>query len=215
MVSLLVEVAPQVMQLYPSMIAKIIEALCYSIAVFMTEELEHASWVDKVWLWEKALYRFEADDLTDIVSSVSIIPPPFLSPFPLLLPFLPPSLPLPPPCSLFFLSLPSPPPALSLPLPFLSPIPYSPPSLLSLPSPPSLPPPSLSPLPSSYPSPPPALSLSPPFLFLPLPSSPLFLPLPTGHSDSDPMSAGLADGAPNTADGPGGHPLHRQTQFRL
>ena len=58
MVSLLVEVAPQITQLYPSMITKIIEALCYSIAVFMTEELEHASWVDKVWLWAKVLYCF-------------------------------------------------------------------------------------------------------------------------------------------------------------
>ena len=170
MVSLLVEVAPQVMQLYPSMIAKIIEALCYSIAVFMTEELEHASWVDKVWLWEKALYRFEADDLTDIVSSVSIIPPPFLSPFPLLLPFLPPSLPLPPPCSLFFLSLPSPPPALSLPHPLLSSLPALSP-LSSLPSSSfPLPPPLLLPFPSSCPFSLPSLPLPPPPFLSPLPS---------------------------------------------
>ena len=48
MLSLLVEVAPQMQQLYPSMPVKVIEALCYAIAVFMTEELDQASWVDKV-----------------------------------------------------------------------------------------------------------------------------------------------------------------------
>jgi len=48
MLSLLVEVAPQMQQLYPSMPVRVIEALCYAIAVFMTEELDQASWVDKV-----------------------------------------------------------------------------------------------------------------------------------------------------------------------
>lgn len=48
MVSLLVEVAPQMTLLYPTMPIRVLEAICYAIAVFLTDELEHASWVDKV-----------------------------------------------------------------------------------------------------------------------------------------------------------------------
>ena len=120
MLSLLVEVAPQIMQLYPSMTTKIIEAFCYSIAVFMTEELEHASWVDKVWLGVRRVCLFlMLMTLLTQYCSVSTFP----LPSPLFLSF--PSLP--------FSSSPFP-PFLSLPLPPHSPPPPS--------SPPSLPSPS-------------------------------------------------------------------------
>ena len=66
MMSLLSEVAPQMFKLYPSLPLKVLQAICYAIAgkwclypglppfisvppsVFLTEELEQASWVDKV-----------------------------------------------------------------------------------------------------------------------------------------------------------------------
>ena len=48
MLTLLAEVAPQMHRLYPSMPVRVVEALCYAVAVFLTDELERASWVDKV-----------------------------------------------------------------------------------------------------------------------------------------------------------------------
>ncbi len=49
MMCLLVEVALPMRQLYPSMPIRVLEALCYAIAIFMTDEGElQASWVDKV-----------------------------------------------------------------------------------------------------------------------------------------------------------------------
>ena len=49
MLTLLTEVAPQMLSVFPAMPAHILEGLCYSITVFMTDpELEKAPWVSKV-----------------------------------------------------------------------------------------------------------------------------------------------------------------------
>ncbi len=49
MMCLLVEVAPHMRQLYPSMPVRVLQAICYAIAIFMTDEGDQqASWVDKV-----------------------------------------------------------------------------------------------------------------------------------------------------------------------
>lgn len=49
MMCLLVEVALPMRQLYPSMPVRVLEAICYAIAIFTTEEQEQqVSWVDKV-----------------------------------------------------------------------------------------------------------------------------------------------------------------------
>ena len=48
MLCLLTEVAPQMRQFYRLMPVRVIEALCYAIASFMSDEQEQSSWVDKV-----------------------------------------------------------------------------------------------------------------------------------------------------------------------
>ena len=48
MLCLLTEVAPQMRRLYPLMPVRVIDALCYAIASFMSDEQELSSWVDKV-----------------------------------------------------------------------------------------------------------------------------------------------------------------------
>lgn len=59
MMCLLVEVALPMRQLYPSMPVRVLEAICYAIAIFTTEEQEQqVSWVDKVRIsFSKLLFR--------------------------------------------------------------------------------------------------------------------------------------------------------------